>query len=1035
LINWRTCLTRMVVATLLLGSASAMAQESSGLDGFSLGSKLFFDARTSGFSADGKTKMFKGEVVAIGSGVLITADEIYLDVERNELAANGHVLILTKSQMFSGDRVTFNAQNGDFRIQSALMITNDEAQVELSARRILGFTPKEMEFEAQRQDRLREIGTSKKQLRDDYRRFSSTTSEKKSDIVDRYALLLEQEELAKERENPALAKMSADRRKIFESRRQFWEAGRNKATPATSGVGYFRIEGKVLEKKNGNDYTADDAVWSPCKCDEDESPDWGFRAGRIDAQVGGYVNLYHPVLEIKGIPLLYLPYLKIPVKSERQSGFLMPTIAQDKVSGNLYSQPVYFVLGENQDATVTTDLIEKRGTKIGIEWRYKLRQYSGWSLQIESIRDRQWLNERANRSEIYEAKKVNCAEDLENAKARRRDDILNGTAQEELTSAEEDAVWEQCKQSNRAMESGFPVADNTWRFSRKWSGLVFLSERISASTNGSMFSDHRYVEDLTLVDRSADPLASGYQATFFVPAKVQLHDDGKDYYLGIGSAFSDHMRMSDRYTGLQIPGRLNLQSRMGRLLPGVFRNTPVYVQGGYDRWEIRDFTERDELRKNDPESRPISGGTWERAKLDFVSPIVVNSIIGVDWFADAEARYIVDQARSDDFSRIQSWRTGLTLKLPMIGEAEMPKWLRDSKNDEFGESVKGIVHEMDWAVTLSARPVVVRDGKYGEKFNGQARSYFVSDSPSLLAGGSDSDASGEVDGMIEHRRVIFETSQRWLTFARRWDLVPAQVKKDSTNGARQRQIEYLDRARNELLFSLDRNVTGADEMVDSGADSSTWFVNRYQYVTGDRSQFMDFGAAISYDFVFAERRLERERAGDKFETLPRPWSNPSISLGLNLFNSRLAAVGVYDYYLHFFREATFDLALPTIFSTTPSAQVKIRQDENALRDRERYLTLNSSLIPRIQLEGKVGYLDDQVSETETIEKFMSRVNVRYIAPSECWQLNFIREKDFDGDPAGKYVLQLDLIFMGQRRGLNDWSKAVLKNVPGYEGAG
>ena len=106
-----------------------------------------------------------------------------------------------------------------------------------------------------------------------------------------------------------------------------------------------------------------------------------------------------------------------------------------------------------------------------------------------------------------------------------------------------------------------------------------------------------------------------------------------------------------------------------------------------------------------------------------------------------------------------------------------------------------------------------------------------------------------------------------------------------------------------------------------------------------------------------------------------------------------------------------------------------------MRDRERYLTMSSSIIPRIQLDGKVGYLDDQISETETKRKFMSLVNIRYVAPSECWQLNFVRSKEFDGDPAGKYVLQLDLIFMGQRRGMPDLSRGVLKNVPGYEGAG
>ena len=51
--------------------------------------------------------------------------------------------------------------------------------------------------------------------------------------------------------------------------------------------------------------------------DDDESPAWGFHAERIDAQSGGYIDFTDAVLKIKDIPILYLPRLKIPLKSER----------------------------------------------------------------------------------------------------------------------------------------------------------------------------------------------------------------------------------------------------------------------------------------------------------------------------------------------------------------------------------------------------------------------------------------------------------------------------------------------------------------------------------------------------------------------------------------------------------------------------------------------------------------------------------------------------------------------------------------------
>src|SRR5690606_31462220 len=92
-----------------------------------------------------------------------------------------------------------------------------------------------------------------------------------------------------------------------------------------------------------------------------------------------------------------LPYFKVPLKEKRQSGLLMPTFGWRKDSGNIYSQPIYFTNSEQFDTTLTTELFEKRGTKVGVEMRYQPKQYSGLELKVEGIRDYLWLEGRRNR--------------------------------------------------------------------------------------------------------------------------------------------------------------------------------------------------------------------------------------------------------------------------------------------------------------------------------------------------------------------------------------------------------------------------------------------------------------------------------------------------------------------------------------------------------------------------------------------------------------------------------------------------------------
>lgn len=70
-------------------------------------------------------------------------------------------------------------------------------------------------------------------------------------------------------------------------------------------------------------------------------------------------------VELGGIPVFYWPYMPFPVGSERQSGFLFPTITSDDVA-----VPYYLNLAPNYDMTLTPRYIADRGAMLEVEFRH-----------------------------------------------------------------------------------------------------------------------------------------------------------------------------------------------------------------------------------------------------------------------------------------------------------------------------------------------------------------------------------------------------------------------------------------------------------------------------------------------------------------------------------------------------------------------------------------------------------------------------------------------------------------------------------------
>lgn len=100
---------------------------------------------------------------------------------------------------------------------------------------------------------------------------------------------------------------------------------------------------------------------------------WRFSASSLTIDNdSGWGEADDMVLKIGGVPVLYFPWLTFPVDDRRKSGLLPPTFSDSTRNGFEYSQPIYWNIAPNYDATITPRYLEHRGTQLGLEFRYLL---------------------------------------------------------------------------------------------------------------------------------------------------------------------------------------------------------------------------------------------------------------------------------------------------------------------------------------------------------------------------------------------------------------------------------------------------------------------------------------------------------------------------------------------------------------------------------------------------------------------------------------------------------------------------------------
>jgi lipopolysaccharide assembly outer membrane protein LptD (OstA) len=139
----------------------------------------------------------------------------------------------------------------------------------------------------------------------------------------------------------------------------------------------FRTTGAEIQKTGENTWHVEDGTFTTCRCPEEDATDpWRIRAEQADIEVGGYGTVEDATFDVKGVPVLWLPWMIYPIKTERQTGFLFPELSIASRNGFGVGLPFFWAPRDELNVTVTPEWTSRRGFKGDAEVEYVIGERS-----------------------------------------------------------------------------------------------------------------------------------------------------------------------------------------------------------------------------------------------------------------------------------------------------------------------------------------------------------------------------------------------------------------------------------------------------------------------------------------------------------------------------------------------------------------------------------------------------------------------------------------------------------------------------------
>ncbi len=156
----------------------------------------------------------------------------------------------------------------------------------------------------------------------------------------------------------------------------------------------YQLLGDVIERRGEGSFRAQDGEYTTCR---DCPASWKLAGRTVDLEVEQYAHLKDVYIRINDAPTMYLPYAIIPVKRQRQTGFLFPKMQLVSPNGFTYIQPFFWAISRSQDATISGGLYTRKGYKAEGQYRFMFTPRTYGELNSFYLYDRTFTRPYNNR--------------------------------------------------------------------------------------------------------------------------------------------------------------------------------------------------------------------------------------------------------------------------------------------------------------------------------------------------------------------------------------------------------------------------------------------------------------------------------------------------------------------------------------------------------------------------------------------------------------------------------------------------------------
>jgi len=151
----------------------------------------------------------------------------------------------------------------------------------------------------------------------------------------------------------------------------------------------FELRGEEIAKTGEQTYRFRNGEFTTCRCPDPEAREpWQVKAEQADLEIEGYGTVRNTTFEVLGVPILWLPWMIYPLKTERQSGLLFPDLAVSGRNGWEVGLPIFWAVADPVNLIFTPRYLGKRGPKGDLGVEYVVGEHSGGDALGAYIYDR-----------------------------------------------------------------------------------------------------------------------------------------------------------------------------------------------------------------------------------------------------------------------------------------------------------------------------------------------------------------------------------------------------------------------------------------------------------------------------------------------------------------------------------------------------------------------------------------------------------------------------------------------------------------------